>query len=155
MTEKGEDQQAYYGLDPRVAKSVKELATIQARLAALELVNSEIKPEIKELTKPKWGIIGTVATVFFIFMGLLIGLQHQSQVSDYDANLILIRHSENHLAGLEEKIKILRVYVDKRDDDSRSIMMTKHEHEIFDKERFDKLGEITRRLEYLEHKNNK
>ena len=61
------------GLDPRVAESIKEIATIQAKIAALELVNTEIRPEIKELNKTKWGIIGTVATVFLIFMGLTHG----------------------------------------------------------------------------------
>lgn len=151
MTESGKDQ-SYYGLDPGIAESVKEIATIQARLAALELVNSEIKPEIKELTKTKWGIIGTVATVFFIFMGLLIGLQHQAQVSDYDSNQALIHHAEDHLMALEKKISELRAYVDNRNENTRSVMFTVHEHEIFDKERYTELQNIERRLDYLEHK---
>ena len=77
MTTKGDDhngQVDHNGLDPRVAESIKEIATIQAKIAALELVNTEIRPEIKELNKTKWGIIGTVATVFLVFMGLIMGI---------------------------------------------------------------------------------
>ena len=142
-------------LDPWVAESIKEIATIQARLAALEIYNSDIKPEIKDLAKPKWGIIGTVITTFFLLMGLLIGLQHNSQVADYDANAIGIKHTEEHLKGLEGKVGSLRDYIDRRDDDMRSIVMTKKEHEIFDKERTEKLQEVTRRIEFLEHRNRK
>ena len=155
MTTKGDDHNGQvdrYGLDPRVAESIKEIATIQAKIAALELVNTEIRPEIKELGKTKWGIIGTVATVFLVFMGLIMGIQHNAQVSDYDANVVLIHHAEDHLRGLEEKVSDLRKYVDQRDNDTRSMMFTKEDHEIFDKERFQQWQDITRRVEYLEHK---
>ena len=85
-------------------------------------------------------------------MGLLIGLQHQAQVSDYDSNQALIHHAEDHLMALEKKISELRAYVDNRNENTRSVMFTVHEHEIFDKERYTELQNIERRLDYLEHK---
>ena len=54
--------------------------------------------------------------------------------------------------ALEKKISELRAYVDNRNENTRSIMFTVHEHEIFDKERYTELQNIERRLDYLEHK---
>ena len=145
MNTSNEMDQEHGVLDPSVAETIKEIASIQARLTALEVVNLDIKPELKELIKPKWGLLGTVATIFLIFMGLLIGIQHQIQVSDYDANQVLIHHAEDHLKSLEEKVSVLRLYIDKRDDDSRSIMFTIHDHEIFDKERYTRIAKYRKK----------
>ena len=114
-----------YGLDPRVAESIKEIATIQAKIAALELVNTEIRPEIKELSKTKWGIIGTVLLYFWYSWDFSWGFNTMLKFRIMTANVVLIHHAEDHLKGLEEKVSDLRKYVDQRDNDTRSIMFTK------------------------------
>ena len=158
MANEGNERPITYldtSLDPRIEASIREIAAIQAKITALEAINSDIKPELAELKKTPWGSIIATGSAFLVFMGFYAGLQRSIQESDTKVNAIAIAHHDQHLKDVEDKLKDLRIYIDARDKDARSIMFTREEHEIFDKDRFAKLQEMENRIIWLEHQSGK
>ena len=130
---------------------IREIATIQARLTSIELINEEIRPEIKELAKPKWGAIGTAITVFLLFMGLLEGLNTTLRTSDYAAINESIKSIDSSVREVKSQIKDLRDYVDMRNEQLRSSIWPKDLHDSFDRQQEEKIKSIEDRLLFLEH----
>jgi len=145
-------------LDPRIEASIREIATIQSKITALEVINQDIKPELKSLLEPKWGPSAVWVGAFLTFMVGYGAIERSMQSAESQSNQVRsehnadsIKHTDAHLIALEQKIKELRDYIDERDNQMRSIVYTKEEHNIFDKERFAKLQEIENRLMWIEH----
>ena len=154
MTEEKETRHLAYidaSLDPRVEASIREIAIIQSKITALEVINQDIKPELKELAKTKWGPATAWVVAFLAFMGFYAALERSMQFSDAKANAVGVEHNEKHVNDLEEKVRLLRQYVDEYKNMSKEDYYTKREHEIFDRERFAKLKDIEERLTWLEH----
>ena len=154
MTEEKETRHLAYidaSLDPRVEASIREIAIIQSKITALEVINEDIKPELKELAKTKWGPATAWVVAFLAFMGFYAALERSMQLSDSKANSVGIEHNDHHVNDLEEKVRLLRQYVDEYENSARAEYYTKREHEIFDKERFAKIKEADDRITWLEH----
>jgi hypothetical protein len=145
-------------LDPRIEARIREIATIQSKITALEIINQDIKPELKALREPKWGPSAVWVGAFLTFMVGYGAIERSMQSAESQSNQVRIEHNADsikhtyaHLIALEQNIKELRDYIDDRDNQMRSIVYTKEEHNIFDKERFAKLQEIENRLMWIEH----
>lgn len=137
-------------LDPRIEQTIREIASIQARLTAVELINTEIKPEIKELQKPNWPLLLSLVTGFILFIGFYTSLILQIQSSGHMENKSAIIHTEQHIRILEDDHKMMRLYTDKRDDEIVTKMYTKDEHELFDRDRRIRLDNMEERINRLE-----
>ena len=153
MNEGKERQLSYLdsSLDPRIEASIREIAAIQSKLTALEVINADIKPELKALREPRWGEATIWVGAFLTFMIFYAALERSMQASDARANQVGVEHNDQHLKDLEQKVKELREYIDARDDAMRQRTFTRAEHELFDKDRFQKLQEVENRIIWLEH----
>jgi hypothetical protein len=146
-------------MDTSEEDRIRELIKLQSRVEVLEIFNREIKPQIDKMRRPDYAAAGVVVVIF----GLLLGLQHQVESSDFASAISLEKsdilkvsadhdHNTKHLIRLEESERELRKYVDQRDNEIRLTMVAKEDHEIFDKERAAHIARIEERIQFLERK---
>ena len=89
-------------LDPAIEDRIRELATLTARVTALEVLDSEIRPDIRELQKPNWTLIFSMGTAFFLTMTFMVGMEETLRSSDAQRHADSIRHLEQHQSMLEQ-----------------------------------------------------
>jgi len=130
---------------------IREIDSIQARLAAIEITSSEIRGELQRLSEKSWKETAAWVSAFLLFMGFIITIQNTLRVADQNYSVVGITHNEEHLNKLELQIKELRIYTDERIEQIRSVAFTKSDHEIFDKERSAEAADFQNRLAWIEH----
>jgi len=101
--------------------------------------------------KQGWLAVGGWIGAFLVFMGFYAGLQNTLRVADQNYSVTGISHNEDRIKELEKTVSVLRNHVDQQDSEIRRDMMTKNEHEIYDKDRIARWQDNESRLLWLEH----
>jgi hypothetical protein len=150
-------------LDPAFELKIRELATLTARVTALEVIGSEIKPELKRLAQPNWQLILTMGSAFFLVITFVVGMEETLRSSNSQRNADNIAHLEIHQAMMEADHKtlaqkyaeLLEQHTNKHETEFKDIrenMWTRSMHNIFDAGYIREFEKIDERLKYLERK---
>ncbi len=149
--------------DPDTENKIREIASLTARITALEILEAEVKPELKRLGQPNWTLILSMGSVFFLSLTFVVGMEETLRSSTSQRNSDNITHLENHQAMMEVDHKtlaqkyaeLLEQHTSKHEIQFREIrenMWTRSMHNIFDAGYIRELEKVDERIKYLERK---